>query len=84
MFKLHEYTVYTRTALHRLLELRFVPLCDDHAFYQFLCAVSVCRRGREGGESIGFEVVTLDGRTGPLYSHKVSRLLLCIYACSKF
>jgi nucleoside-triphosphatase len=75
---------YTHTALLRLLELRFVRLCDDHAFYQFLCAVSICRRGERGGERIGLEVVTIDDRTGPLSSRKVSRLLLCIYACSKF
>lgn len=30
------------------------------------------REVREGGERIGFEVVTLDGRTGPLSSCKVS------------
>ncbi|RLN19664.1 cancer-related nucleoside-triphosphatase isoform X2 [Panicum miliaceum] len=33
------------------------------------------REVRESGERVGFEVVTLDGRSGPLASSKVSRLI---------
>jgi hypothetical protein len=75
---------YTRTALPRLLELRFVPLVMTMHFTNFCVPSLFAGEVREGGERIGFEVVTLDGRTGPLSSCKVSRLLLCIYACSKF
>lgn len=34
---------------------------------------------RDGAERVGFEVVTLDGRRGPLASTKVNRYLCCIY-----
>jgi nucleoside-triphosphatase len=38
---------------------------------------------RESGERVGFEVVTLDGRSGPLASSKVSRSgSACYYAWS--
>ncbi|KAK2997471.1 hypothetical protein RJ639_025900 [Escallonia herrerae] len=34
----------------------------------------------EGTERVGFDVVTLDGRTGPLASTKISSILLVIFA----
>lgn len=65
------------------LELRLVPLpqSGDQEFYQFLCVIISLFAGevREGGERVGFEVVTLDGRSGPLSSSKVSRLPLCLF-----
>jgi hypothetical protein len=62
-------------SFHCVMTMHFTNFCVPSLF---------AGEVREGGERIGFEVVTLDGRTGPLSSCKVSRLLLCIYACSKF
>ncbi|KAK8446885.1 hypothetical protein SEVIR_9G557700v4 [Setaria viridis] len=64
---------YTRTALPSPLELRFVPL---RSWRPEISPVFVCHlfagEVRESGERVGFEVVTLDGRSGPLASSKVS------------
>lgn len=65
---------YTSIVLPSSLELRFVTLRIGRpeispAFMDHLFAGEV----RESGERVGFEVVTLDGRSGPLSSSKVSR-----------
>ena len=54
----------------------------NQKFHQLLCVILFAGEVRESGERVGFEVVTLDGRSGPLASSKVSRsvsLLVCYF-----